>query len=387
MKKFIYSIAALAAIVVMGSCSQDSDLTETSISQSKIDSVTVGLSINTGITVSESNSSMAKSIANVPVTRATVATRADETTTTTTVTEANTHTTTTNFAPTYPSSYTVYFVANDGTADTNSKQGDYANGTIVRTITITTNSTTGITSETPTAKDQDNKGITITSSNSDNTETYTLSSIKIPAIKYDIIVANDAEDYIPTTQNLSAGSILLSTYYNSNVYDFESSLPTASTKLYLYGKLGGKDLTSSNTTDRNISISLKNNYAAVAVAHNDFVKGVTFTNGTSDNTKDDMNYGDLTLGSWYYLYINTSSSTTVNSTINLQNIAGLKDNNSVTLNPTITAGNIYQYTINDNYTGGNWDNNNGGTTGGSGDGLTITVTPFTSNGTSDLSVY
>jgi hypothetical protein len=357
MKKLIFSIAALAAIVVMGSCSQDSDLTNTTASsKTKQDSVTIGLSINTGITVSESNSSMAKSTANVPVTRAAVATRADQTTT-----EANTHTTTTDFAPTYPTSYTVYFVADDGTTNSSAKQGDYTNGTIVRTITITTNSTTDITSGTPSAVDGDGKTITTSSSNSNNTETYTLSSIKIPALNYKVYVTNYS-----TSQK--AGG------------EFEAeTLPTSSTTLYLNNGVGTTaDLTSNKSTNRTVTVALTNNYAAVAVAHNDFIKSVKF------NSTIPYPYGDLNIGSWYYLYINTENSSTANSTINLQNIASAST--SVTLNPSITAGNIYQFTINDNYTGGNWSDDGSGATG-SGDGLTISVTPFTNNGTSDLSVY
>jgi hypothetical protein len=359
MKKLIFSIAALAAIVVMGSCSQDSDLTnKTASSKTKQDSVTIGLSINTGITVSESNSSMAKSTANVPVTRAAVATRADQTTT-----EANTHTTTTDFAPTYPTSYTVYFVADDGITNSSAKQGDYTNGTIVRTITITTNSTTDITSGTPSAVDGDGKTITTSSSNSNNTETYTLSSIKIPAIKYDVYVTN-----YPTEEK--AGDSW------KNV-----TLPTSSTTLYLYGETPKQDLTSTST-NRTVAVNLTNNYAAVAVAHNDFVSKVTFTNGTPDNT-DDMDYGGLALGSWYYLYIKGNNT---NSTITLQNIENVTS--PIKLTKTITAGSIYQFTINDNYTGGTKDSDGNITdNSGSGDGLTISVTPFTKQADTDVSVY
>nr|WP_298671953.1 hypothetical protein [uncultured Prevotella sp.] len=384
MKKLIFSIAALAAIVVMGSCSQDSDLTNTTASsKTKQDSVTIGLSINTGITVSESNSSMAKSTANVPVTRAAVATRADQTTT-----EANTHTTTTDFAPTYPTSYTVYFVADDGTTSSSAKQGDYTNGTIVRTITITTNSTTDITSGTPSAVDGDGKTITTSSSNSNNTETYTLSSIKIPAIKYDVYVTN-----YPTEEK--AGDSW------KNV-----TLPTSSTTLYLYGETPKQDLTSSSSS-RTVAVTLINNYAAVAVAANDFVSGVsylgklndntygtsTYLNNSSTATQETLGTTSWNVGGWYYLYINTtitsnqvSNKYTTNSKLTLENINGKENGSQITLSKEITAGNIYQFTINDNYTGGNWSDDGSGATG-SGDGLTISVTPFTNNGTSDLSVY
>jgi hypothetical protein len=379
MKKLIFSIAALAAIVVMGSCSQDSDLTSQK-SSSKVDSVTVGLSINTGITVSESNSSMAKSIANVPVTRA-AATRADATGNTTSTSSANTNTTKTPFPPTYPSTYTVYFVANG-------KQGDYSDKEIVYTMNITA----------------DNSHLTTatTSSSATPTEVYSTTGIKIPAIKYNVYVTN-------YTITQTVGSTFAS-----------EALPTSSTTLYLNNGNGKPaDLTSS-ASDRTVTVDLINNYAAVAVAANDFVSGVMYNSSTYNtdvNKISDSNYyGSINVpylnnssitttvtsntnsnvswnvGGWYYLYINTSSSPTstkANSTITLQNIAGLT-NNTVTLNPTITAGNIYQYTINDNYTGGN-----GGSDGtidtnsnnGSGDGLTILVTPFTNKGTSDLSVY
>jgi hypothetical protein len=300
--------------------------------------VTIGLSINTGITVSESNSSMAKSTANVPVTRAAVATRAEATSS-----SANTNTTTTDFAPIYPSSYTVYFVA-DGV------QGDYTNNEIVYTMNITANNsslTTATTSGSATA-----------------TKVYSATGIKIPAIKYTVFVTNYS------TEQKAGGQFQPET------------LPTSSTTLYLNNEDGTKaDLTSAST-NRTVNVNLTNNYAAVAVAHNDFVNGVTFTNGTS-NADDDMVYGDLKLGSWYYLYIKGSNT---NSTISLQKIENVTS--PIKLTKTITAGSIYQFTINDNYTGGTKDSDGNITdNSGSGDGLTISVTPFTKQADTDVSVY
>jgi hypothetical protein len=333
MKKLIFSIAALAAIVVMGSCSQDSDLTnKTASSKAKQDSVTIGLSINTGITVSESNSSMAKSTANVPVTRAAVATRAEATSS-----SANTNTTATDFAPIYPSSYTVYFVA-DG------KQGDYTDNEIVYTMNITAN----------------NSSLTTATTSGSATEVYSATGIKIPAIKYTVFVTNS------------------STAQKAGDQFQQETLPTSSTTLYLNNGDGTKVNLTSTSTNRTVAVNLTNNYAAVAVAHNDFVSKVTFTNGTHD-----MDYGDLALGSWYYLYIKGNNT---NSTITLQNIENVTS--PIKLTKTITAGSIYQFTINDNYTGGTKDSDGNITdNSGSGDGLTISVTPFTKQADTHVSVY
>ena len=345
MKKLIFSIAALAAIVVLGSCSQDSDLTSTTSSSSKVDSVTVSLNLNSGIEVSESGSSMAQSTvnsANTSLTRA-AGTRADATTgSTTNSSSASTNNPTTDFAPTYPSSYTVYFVA---TGD----QGDYTDKEIVYTMNITA----------------DNTNLSTVTTSGSTTKVYSATGIKIPAIKYKVYVTN-----YTTTQ--TAGK-----QFNAE------TLPTSSTTLYLNNGNGKEADLTSTFKNRTVDVTLTNNYAAVAVAHNDFVSGVTYNVG-EDNTKTNnvINYISSSsdkngVGSWFYLYIEvTDSNKTTNYTISLQNI--LNAGESVTLKRSITAGNIYQYIINDNYTGGN-DNN--------GDGLTIRVTPFTKQADTDVSVY
>lgn len=354
MKKLIFSIAALAAIVVMGSCSQDSDLTnKTASSKAKQDSVTIGLSINTGITVSESNSSMAKSTANVPITRA-AATRADATGSTTSSSSANTNNPGSNFVPTYPSSYTVYFVADQA-------QGDYKDQEIVYTMNITatnSNLTTATTSGSATA-----------------TEVYSATGIKIPALNYKVYVTNYS------TSQKAGGEFKAET------------LPTSSTTLYLNNGVGTTADLTSKSTNRTVTVALTNNYAAVAVAANDFVSAVAYNetsyanNSTNDISSTNKNV-TWKVGGWFYLYINTTTTTspTTNSKFTIENINGITNSTKETLDKAITAGNIYQYIINDNYTGGTL-NGTGGTTGGSGDGLTISVTPFTNNGTSDLSVY
>jgi hypothetical protein len=116
MKKLIFSIAALAAIVVMGSCSKDSDLTNKTAES--VGNVTVSLNVNSGIEVSGSSSSMDKSTVN---STKTLTTRAGETTVTTpdpfTVDLSN-------------YKYTAYFVA----AET---AGDYTAGDLVRKVTVT----------------------------------------------------------------------------------------------------------------------------------------------------------------------------------------------------------------------------------------------------------
>lgn len=326
MKKLIFSIAALAAIVVMGSCSKDSSLNNQT--EKSVGSVTVSLSVNSGIEVSESSSSLNNQTAKSETsTRAGISTRADG--------SAGVNNPTPDFAPTYPTSYTAYFVA-DGA------QSGYTDNEIVRVVTINN----------ATAPTQDNPNV------------VTNTKITVPALKYNIIVTN----YTPSTNTPTAGDTWS---------DFETLLPTSSTTLYLYGQKG-KDLSSSTTSVVTANVTLDNNYAAVCVAHNNFVTGVkynvdnnAYTDGTSDNSG---------LGKWYYLYVRANSASgyndalNTNSALTIKNIANIT---SYTLSEPIAAGNIYQYTINDNFTG----------TGGNENGLTISVTPFKDAGTKDLSVY
>jgi hypothetical protein len=321
MKKLFFSIAALAAIVVMGSCSKDSSLNNQT--EKSVGSVTVSLNVNSGIDVSESSSSLNNQTAKSETsTRAGISTRADGT--------AGVNNPTTNFAPTYPTSYTAYFVAKGD-------QNGYKGGEIVRVVTI------------------DNA----TAPTKDNPNVVTNTKITVPALDYNIIVTN----YTPTTNAPTAGGTWS---------DFETSLPTSSTTLYLYGQKEN-NLSSSTTTVVTANVTLDNNYAAVCVAHNNFVTSVKYN-------VDNKLYTDGGSGEWYYLYVRANSASgfgdasNTNSALTIQHITGVE---SYTLKETIAAGNIYQYTINDNFTG----------TGGNENGLAISVTPFKDAGTKDLSVY
>ncbi|GAA6528695.1 hypothetical protein LPYR103PRE_06680 [Segatella asaccharophila] len=322
MKKLIFSIAALAAIVVMGSCSQDSDLTNKTAES--VGNVTVSLNVNSGIDVSESSSSLNNQTAKSETsTRAGISTRADGT--------AGVNNPTTDFAPTYPTSYTAYFVA-DGA------QNGYTDKEIVRVVTINN-------AAQPTK---------------DNPNVVTNTKITVPALKYNIIVTN----YTLGTAPAAGGTWA----------DFEASLPTSSTTLYLYGQQIN-DLSASATAVVNANVTLGNDYAAVCVAHNNFVSAAKYNvdnDAYSDGTND--NSGS---GKWYYLYIraNSNDKKNTNSTLTIHNINNI---NSYTLSKDILAGNVYQYTINDNFTGGTSGNENG---------LTISITPFKEAITEDLSVY
>ncbi|MCI2088938.1 MAG: hypothetical protein LKK10_11810 [Prevotella sp.] len=355
MKKIIFSIAALTAIVVMGSCSNDSDLTNSTVSSETVGDVTVSLNINPGVKVSESNSSMAQSTtgsANKTLTRAAI-TRADASTS-----SANANNPTSSFTPTLPSSFTAYFVA---TTD----EGDYKAGEIVRTATVSTGS----------------------------------NSLKIPAIQYKIYVTN----YTPSaniTGTVTAGTSTETTVSKDslsagaegewNLERLEANLPTSSTTLYLFGDSTADFSTTTGTTTA--TVRMVNHYAAVCVAHNDFVNAVAYDTD-SKNANNITTYNDGGSANWYNLYIRVNSvvsdAGTTNSSLTLANIAGLSANSKTgdgkitettdgvftfLLDKTIAANNIYQYTINDNYSGGA--------------NLTVTATAF--NGTpisDDLSVY
>jgi hypothetical protein len=290
MKKLIFSIAALAAIVVMGSCSKDSDLTNKTAES--VGNVTVSLNVNSGIEVSGSSSSLNNQTAKSETsTRAGISTRAD----------VDNETPTTNFAADLSSTtYTAYFVA---TAD----QGEYKKGQIVRKIS----------------------GI------KENTAT----SISIPAISYTVYVTN-----YDTNAPDQGGQ-------ETDVTNLEDNLPESSTVLYLFGK-NTADLSSG--ASQSIQVTLNNKYAAVCVANNDFVTGVAYTPTTSlpsvtayilDSWQTtETAWNDK--APWYYMYIRADKSATSNSTIAL-NTANMGGNASTTwpLNNDITADQIYQYTV------------------------------------------
>ena len=301
MKKLIFSIAALAAIVVMGSCSQDSDLTNKTAES--VGNVTVSLNVNSGIEVSGSSSSMDKSTVN---STKTLTTRAGETTVTTPdpfTVDLSSY------------KYTAYFVAAE-------EAGDYKAGDLVRKVTVTGGA----------------------------------NSISVPAIKYHIYVTNydPAKPITPATGSNQ----------ESAVKDIENQLPESSTStLYLFGSQSDADF--SNTTDatKNVAtVKLNNHYAAVCIAANDFVKSVSYKQTTTDNSRAyETSYSNN--NTWFYMYINTDVITMPNSTIALQNFSGttppsydLNNKFDKTSNPLV-ADNVYMFTVNDDYTGG-------GTTGG-----------------------
>lgn len=290
MKKLIFSIAALAAIVVMGSCSKDSSLNNQT--EKSVGSVTVSLNVNSGIEVSESSSSLNNQTAKSETsTRAGISTRAD----------GDNETPTTSFAADLSTTtYTAYFVATTA-------QGDYKAGQIVRKIS----------------------GI------KENTAT----SVSVPAISYTVYVTNYS-----TNAPDQGGQ-------EADVTSLEDNLPESSTVLYLFGK-DTADLSSGASQD--IKVTLNNKYAAVCVANNDFVTGVTYTpttslTSTSNYSLDSWQTTETAWNDkapWYYIYIRADKSATSNSTIAL-NTANMGGNASTTwpLNKAISADQIYQYTV------------------------------------------
>ncbi len=336
MKKLIFSIAALAAIVVMGSCSKDSDLTNTTASSKTTDSVTVSLNLNSGIKVSESSSSMTGS-----------ATRGAKTITTR---AGIANTTTGNFEPQTDASttYTAYFVA--------TTTGDgYQEGNIVSI----------------------KSGLSEGSSNSN--------SVKVPNIAYKIYVTNDPNSslrvgnaftsaFTETTINSAA-----KTTSNSNdivpsddqttgdvTIPLPNTLPAEATStLYLFGETTAQATTGS--TGFNATVNLYTPYAAVAVSKaNDIVTGVSY-GSTKQATPNDVLYSTTGTGStdWYYMYIiadgykTTVLGPTANTThphnyktTNFQEYSAIAYTNISSstaylgLDNTIKAGNIYQYTVN-----------------------------------------
>ena len=293
MKKFIFSIAALAAIVVMGSCSQDSDLTSQK-SSSKVDSVTVGLNLNSGIEVTESSSNMGKSTANSANTSLTRAGNTDGSTTDPFNIVDNG----------YSTSYTAYFVSSkDQTINSTS----YKAGQIVKIKTV---------------KEGNN-------------------SLTVPNIEYNIYVTN----YTPTTDVTGTSSITLTnltegTVGETDIQHIENNLPAYSTTLYLFGQSSGVSLSNNST----VSITLTSEYAAVCVHVDDnYIKDIHY--GESSGTASETNkYATDKTGKWYYMYIKPTLS---NSTIDLAKSMYVNGTSTSTysLNQTISANTVYKYTI------------------------------------------
>ncbi|MCH3994248.1 MAG: hypothetical protein LKE54_04220 [Prevotella sp.] len=330
MKKFIYSIAALAAIVVMGSCSQDSDLTSVKSSSSKVDSVTVSLNLNSGIEVSESSSNMGKSAvnsANTSLTRA-AATRAGST-------DSNG-----NFVPGVDegTTYTAYFVA----ATTGN---GYTEGNIV--------------------------------SIKSGLRTEEGNSVKVPNIAYNIYVTNYSDGTGGTISSLNVGDAFTSAFTEKTIetaaavttgnstssvkIPLPNTLPAeATTSLYLFGETTTKATTGS--TGFSATVNLYTPYAAVAVSQaNDIVTGVSY--GAADNKTNYETTGTSSTD-WYYMYIiadgylttvlgptagTTKPANYLNGTFNENSSIAYTLNStskSITLDNSIKAGTIYQYNVN-----------------------------------------
>ena len=336
MKKLIFSIAALAAIVVMGSCSQDSDLTNKTAES--VGNVTVSLNVNSGIEVSGSSSSMDKSTVNSTKTLTTRAGSVDKDN---------------NFSATLPTSYTAYFVA------AKAAKG-YSKGAIVQKVTVKTGS----------------------------------NSISVPAIDCNIYVTN-YDPYTPINIDTTA-----TTFKESDVVALEDSLPKSSTTLYLYGSSNADFSTSTTGTVVSAKVNLTNHYAAVCVSNNkntsstsiNYVTGVAFNYTSSDYSNKKLPSREIkdydktsdTDNTWFYMYIkasgttnNTNVSTTSNSTISLNKNAFATPlaNSTWNLDKSITADKVYQYTVK-------------ATNGGQGATLDVEETAFTGTpNTDDLNVY
>jgi hypothetical protein len=325
---------------------------------------------------------------NTSLTRASVTTRG-----TTTTTETDTHTATAGSSYKdvlkYPTTYTAYFVAKGA-------QGDYRDGEIVRTASITLSGTTG-----------------------------TTVNVKVPAIKYNIIVT----DYNPDSNIYKVGGTIKDSNVN-DTYEFSNKLPLSSTDMHMYGSTqkttkdasgnsisnnGDFSATTSESSETGTTatqktatayVTLNSPYALVCVAANDFVSGVVYNGNNSaaySNSSDQKTApsivptttGSWNVGGWWYLYINVVNkpSTDYYSTITVDNIVGAQETYKLS-HTSMTAANVYEYTINDNFTGATDTNNNGyidgsEATDANGNGLVISVTGFngTVQGDNNLSVY
>jgi hypothetical protein len=299
----------------MGSCSQDSDLTSTTSSSSKVDSVTVSLNLNSGIKVSESQS---------PLSRAakTVATRA-----------GSTDATSGNFVPQTDASttYTAYFVA--------AATGDgYQEGNIVSI----------------------KSGLSGSEEGSSN-------SVKVPNIAYKIYVTNYAPSTAPTvgsafknafteTSINSAAAVTTHNTTGTVTIPLPNTIPAEATStLYLFGETTAQATTGS--TGFNATVNLYTPYAAVAVSKaNDIVTGVSY--GSISKATENV-YSTTGTGptDWYYMYIiadgyKTTSTHPSNYNTDFTEFSAIAYTNISSstaylgLNNSIAAGNIYQYTVN-----------------------------------------
>jgi hypothetical protein len=290
MKKLIFSIAALAAIVVMGSCSQDSSLNNQT--EKSVGNVTVSLNVNSGIEVSENNSSMDKSTVNS--TRA-LTTRAGGTTTTPAPFTVDLS----------KYEYTAYFVAAQDA-------GDYKTGDLVRKVTVTGGN----------------------------------NSISVPAIKYNIYVTN----YDPAT------AITTGSQKESAVTGLEKQLPESSTStLYLFGSQLGADFSNTtDATQNKATVNLTNHYAAVCIAANDFVKSVSYE-PTPNDPHTYVTYATSQNWFYMYINTSvTTMPNSIIALQNFSGTIPPDYDLNTKFDKTnpLVADNVYMFTVNDDYTGG-----------------------------------
>jgi hypothetical protein len=286
MKKLIFSIAALAAIVVMGSCSQDSDLTNKTASSKTTDSVTVSLNLNSGIEVSESQS---------PISRA-ASTRADATSPA-------------NFAATVPTKYTAYFVAAV-------KTDEFAKGALVRIVDVNTGSNT----------------------------------ISVPAIPCNIYITNytpetalsvnattDAEASVKALEDdLPMSSTTLYLFGKTGGVDFSKATSASVTLTNHYAAVCVQNNTNANSVNYISGVAFNGTGSITYLANTAYV--------LDTNTPWYYLYIKATDTSNTAL---ANTSATSNSTITLNSSAFPKDlqNSTWPLDKDITAANIYQYTV------------------------------------------
>lgn len=149
--------------------------------------------------------------------------------------------------------------------------------------------------------------------------------ISLPDIKYNIYITN----YNPSVPSDEAG-----------IKSLLSSIPQSSTTLYLT-KEDDNVIFHSN---KQISETLVNNYAAVCIAANQFVTGAQYNTPASTNEGTEVYKLN---GNWYYLYIRADNDKAMtNTTVWIKNIP--YNTGSYQLAESIKPNYIYQYTLTDN---------------------------------------
>jgi hypothetical protein len=283
MKKLFFSIAALAAIVVMGSCSKDSSLNNQT--EKSVGNVNVSLNLNSGIEISESQS---------PISRA-ASTRSDVTPQ--------------NFAAIVPTKYKAYFVAAE-------KTDEFAKGALVRIADVTTGSNTISVPAIPC-------NIYITN--------YT------PETALSVNATTDAEASVKALEDdLPMSSTTLYLFGKTDGVDFSTATSASVTLTNHYAAVCVQDNTNPNSIKYVSSVAFNGTGSITYLANTDYV--------LDSKTPWYYMYIKATDTSNTSL---ANTSTTSNSTITLNNSAFTTDlqNNTWPLNKDIAADNIYQYTV------------------------------------------